>query len=84
MEIARAVKHKNLNYPAHPRPPGVGGLLGRGKELGMDGRALPGLHHPLFKGNAVNSDQRERFIARGHDLRGICLRHQSDHAKGRW
>jgi len=34
------------------------------KESGSDGpRALPGVHHPIFKGKPVNYDPRERFIA---------------------
>ncbi len=33
------------------------------KNLGGDVRALPGVHHPVFKGEAVNYDPRERFIA---------------------
>ncbi|KAB2851391.1 MAG: CoA-binding protein [Hyphomicrobiaceae bacterium] len=34
------------------------------KEVGLDGpRALPGVHHPIFKGKPVNYDPRERFIA---------------------
>ena len=34
------------------------------KESGFDGpRALPGVHHPIFKGKSVNYDPRERFIA---------------------
>jgi succinyl-CoA synthetase alpha subunit len=34
------------------------------KEAGFDGpRALPGVHHPIFKGKPVNYDPRERFIA---------------------
>ncbi len=33
------------------------------KELGAGVRSLPGVHHPVFKGNAVNYDPRERFIA---------------------
>jgi succinyl-CoA synthetase alpha subunit len=33
------------------------------KEEGLDGpRALPGVHHPIFKGKPVNYDPRERFI----------------------
>jgi succinyl-CoA synthetase alpha subunit len=34
------------------------------KELGQELRALPGVHHPVFKGKPVNHDPRERFIAR--------------------
>jgi hypothetical protein len=35
------------------------------KELGQgDARALPGVHHPVFKGKPVNYDPRERFIAK--------------------
>ncbi|MEO1092185.1 MAG: CoA-binding protein [Pseudomonadota bacterium] len=34
------------------------------KDLGSDVRALPGVHHPVFKGEAVNYDPRERFIAK--------------------
>ncbi|MEP7300425.1 MAG: CoA-binding protein, partial [Caldimonas sp.] len=33
------------------------------KESGGELRALPGVHHPVFKGKAVNHDPRERFIA---------------------
>jgi succinyl-CoA synthetase alpha subunit len=34
------------------------------KEVGAGGpRALPGVHHPVFKGKPVNHDPRERFIA---------------------
>ncbi|MBW4985366.1 hypothetical protein KZZ07_22775 [Mameliella sp. CS4] len=33
------------------------------KELGSEVRALPGVHHPIFKGKPVNHDPRERFIA---------------------
>ncbi|TIV08639.1 MAG: CoA-binding protein, partial [Mesorhizobium sp.] len=33
------------------------------KELGTEVRALPGVHHPVFKGKPVNHDPRERFIA---------------------
>jgi succinyl-CoA synthetase alpha subunit len=35
------------------------------KEAGFEGpRALPGIHHPIFKGKPVNYDPRERFIAK--------------------
>lgn len=33
------------------------------KELGQEVRALPGVHHPVFRGKPVNHDPRERFIA---------------------
>jgi len=33
------------------------------KEAGQELRALPGVHHPVFKGKPVNHDPRERFIA---------------------
>jgi succinyl-CoA synthetase alpha subunit len=33
------------------------------KEAGAELRALPGVHHPVFKGKPVNHDPRERFIA---------------------
>lgn len=37
----------------------------RAKELGTgEPRALPGVHHPVFKGKPVNYDPRERFIAK--------------------
>lgn len=41
------------------------------KEQGVEVRALPGVHHPVFKGKPVNHDPREVFIAdfmqgRGH------------------
>ncbi|HUI95475.1 MAG TPA: CoA-binding protein [Xanthobacteraceae bacterium] len=41
------------------------------KELGFAGpRALPGVHHPIFKGKPVNHDPRERFIADFMQKRG--------------
>ena len=41
------------------------------KESGSDGpRALPGVHHPIFKGKPVNYDPRERFIAAFMEKRG--------------
>jgi succinyl-CoA synthetase alpha subunit len=41
------------------------------KEAGLDGpRALPGVHHPIFRGKPVNYDPRERFIARFMEERG--------------
>ncbi len=33
------------------------------REVGGEVRALPGVHHPVFKGKPVNHDPRERFIA---------------------
>jgi hypothetical protein len=34
------------------------------REIGAGGpRALPGVHHPVFKGKPINHDPRERFIA---------------------
>jgi len=33
-------------------------------------RALPGVHHPVFKGRPVNYDPRERFIAKFMEERG--------------
>jgi len=36
----------------------------RSKEAGLgESSALPGIHHPVFKGKPVNYDPRERFIA---------------------
>ena len=36
----------------------------RAKELGTNGPpALPGVHHPVFKGKPVNYDPREQFVA---------------------
>jgi succinyl-CoA synthetase alpha subunit len=41
------------------------------KESGLDGpRALPGVHHPIFKGKPINYDPRERFIAEFMEKRG--------------
>jgi succinyl-CoA synthetase alpha subunit len=41
------------------------------KESGLEGpRALPGIHHPIFKGKPVNYDPRERFIAEFMAKRG--------------
>ena len=41
------------------------------KETGvMEPRALPGVHHPVFKGKPVNYDPRERFIAEFMEKRG--------------
>lgn len=42
------------------------------KELGQELRALPGVHHPVFKGKPVNHDPRERFIADFMAERGAC------------
>ena len=42
----------------------------RAKELGAELRALPGVHHPVFKGRPVNHDPRERFIAEFLESRG--------------
>jgi citrate synthase len=40
-------------------------------EEGLGGpRALPGVHHPIFKGKPVNYDPRERFIAEFMQRRG--------------
>jgi len=33
------------------------------REAGTELRALPGVHHPVFKGKPVNHDPRERFVA---------------------
>src|SRR3954465_13101782 len=41
------------------------------KEMGVtEPRALPGVHHPVFKGKPVNFDPRERFIAEFMEKRG--------------
>jgi succinyl-CoA synthetase alpha subunit len=41
------------------------------KESGLEApRALPGVHHPIFKGKPVNYDPRERFIAEFMTERG--------------
>ncbi|MEM1288529.1 MAG: CoA-binding protein [Pseudomonadota bacterium] len=40
------------------------------KDLGQDVRALPGVHHPVFKGKPVNVDPREQFIAAFLEERG--------------
>jgi hypothetical protein len=41
------------------------------KETGLtEARALPGVHHPVFKGKPVNYDPRERFIAEFMEKRG--------------
>jgi succinyl-CoA synthetase alpha subunit len=41
------------------------------KESGLEGpRALPGVHHPIFRGKPVNYDPRERFIAEFMAKRG--------------
>jgi succinyl-CoA synthetase alpha subunit len=40
------------------------------KELGTEVRALPGVHHPVFKGKSENFDPRERFIAKFMEERG--------------
>ena len=42
----------------------------RAKELGIEVRALPGVHHPIFKGKPENFDPRERFIAQFMEERG--------------
>lgn len=40
------------------------------KEQGTEVRALPGVHHPIFKGKPVNHDPREVFIAGFMEKRG--------------
>lgn len=40
------------------------------KELGSEVRALPGVHHPIFKGKPINHDPREQFIAEFMKQRG--------------
>jgi succinyl-CoA synthetase alpha subunit len=40
------------------------------KEAGTEVRALPGVHHPVFKGKPVNVDPRERFVAEQMAARG--------------
>ncbi|MDQ1849769.1 hypothetical protein Q9299_15845 [Gemmobacter fulvus] len=40
------------------------------KDLGQEVRALPGVHHPIFKGKPENFDPRERFIAGFMEERG--------------
>jgi succinyl-CoA synthetase alpha subunit len=40
------------------------------RETGTELRALPGVHHPVFKGKPVNHDPRERFIAQFMAERG--------------
>ncbi len=40
------------------------------REEGSELRALPGVHHPVFKGKPVNYDPRERFIAEFMTKRG--------------
>ena len=43
----------------------------RAKEAGdAEPRALPGVHHPVFRGKPVNFDPRERFIASYLDAQG--------------
>lgn len=42
----------------------------RAKELGSEVQALPGVHHPVFRGKPVNHDPRERFIAEFMEKRG--------------
>jgi hypothetical protein len=42
-----------------------------GRELGSGGpRALPGVHHPVFRGKPVNHDPREQFLAQVMAERG--------------
>ncbi|MBI3155938.1 MAG: CoA-binding protein [Burkholderiales bacterium] len=40
------------------------------RDAGQELRALPGVHHPVFKGKPVNHDPRERFIAEFMARRG--------------
>ena len=42
------------------------------KESGTNVRALPGVHHPVFKGKPENFDPRERFITTFMEERGEC------------
>ena len=41
-----------------------------GDRASTEPRALPGVHHPVFKGKPVNYDPRERFIAEFMEKRG--------------
>ncbi len=54
-EFARAYKREKVEGREH----GAG-----------EPRALPGVHHPVFKGKPVNHDPRERFIAKVMEERG--------------
>ncbi len=40
------------------------------KDAGLGTPSLPGVHHPVFKGKAVNYDPRERFISEFMEARG--------------
>ena len=42
----------------------------KARELGGDIPALPGVHHPVFRGRSVNHDPREQFIAQHLRSRG--------------
>ena len=42
----------------------------KAKEVGSEVRALPGIHHPVFKGKPVNFDPREQFITNFLNKRG--------------
>jgi len=75
-------KDSNLEDPGDPDHgldlAGMAAAFARGykrekaeaRELGTEVRALPGVHHPVFKGKPVNYDPRERFIAEQMARRG--------------
>ena len=84
---ARAVQGHEPEGPDRPeprhRPEGDGDRVrqelqgreeARRRNSGQELRALPGVHHPVFKGKPVNHDPRERFIAEFMAERGQLQR----------
>ena len=80
-------KDKGAEGPDRPgprhRPEGDGDGLRQGlqgarsappRSSAQELRALPGVHHPVFKGKPVNHDPRERFIAEFMAERGRLQR----------
>lgn len=72
--LLRTFRNQNLSNPSNPEHginlKKIAHVLAKdfkkakvtAKNLGKEVPALPGIHHPVFKGNAVNHDPRERFI----------------------
>jgi succinyl-CoA synthetase alpha subunit len=61
LDLAAMARSFALAYKAEKRS---------AKDLGAEMRALPGVHHPVFKGRPENFDPRERFIAQFMAERG--------------
>lgn len=61
LDLTAMARDFALHYKRHKR---------QAKEQGTEVRALPGVHHPVFKGKPVNHDPREVFIGEFMESRG--------------